>query len=304
MQTTHANSQYQLTPADLETLLALVRSGTLAQAGERLGVDASTVFRALQRMERGLGQTLFARSRSGYLPGELAQALASHAEQMEAQLQAARVRVQQAPDTVSGLVRITTTDSILQGLILPCLPSLRAAHPNLTLDITASHERVDLRQRDADIAVRATRQPPEHLVGRKLGILRLGLYAHQASGLTSFVDAQQPGVSWIVPDEALPDHPSVRWRKRHFPKAQVVYRVNSLVTICNMVQANLGVGVLPQFLGQQYPELTLLHSRLDEAESELWLLTHPESRHLHRVNAVFQHLAQHLQSGAPALSPA
>ena len=34
--------------------LAMTRTGTLAAAGERLGVDASTVFRALQRIERGL----------------------------------------------------------------------------------------------------------------------------------------------------------------------------------------------------------------------------------------------------------
>lgn len=33
--------------------------GTLAAAGQRLGVDASTVFRALQRLERGLGRPLF-----------------------------------------------------------------------------------------------------------------------------------------------------------------------------------------------------------------------------------------------------
>ena len=33
-------------------MLALVRGGTLAEAARRLGVDASTVFRAVQRLER------------------------------------------------------------------------------------------------------------------------------------------------------------------------------------------------------------------------------------------------------------
>ena len=40
--------QYDITPADLGLVLALHRAGTLAAAGERLGVNASTVFRMLQ----------------------------------------------------------------------------------------------------------------------------------------------------------------------------------------------------------------------------------------------------------------
>ncbi|MGI4888150.1 MAG: LysR family transcriptional regulator, partial [Janthinobacterium lividum] len=38
----HAETQYRLSAADLEVVLAMVRTGTLAAAGDRLGVDAST----------------------------------------------------------------------------------------------------------------------------------------------------------------------------------------------------------------------------------------------------------------------
>ena len=68
----NAKTQYKLSAADLEVILALSRTGTLALAGNRLGQDASTVFRSLQRIEKGLGQRLFERSRQGYQPGELA----------------------------------------------------------------------------------------------------------------------------------------------------------------------------------------------------------------------------------------
>ena len=57
---------------------------------ERLGLDASTVFRTLRRLERGLGQPLFERTRSGYIPSELARQLAEHGERIEAALEAAR----------------------------------------------------------------------------------------------------------------------------------------------------------------------------------------------------------------------
>ena len=80
-----AKSQYKLEARDLEIILALVRTANLARAGERLNVDASTIFRAIRRIERGLGHPLFERSRAGYLPSEQAQVLAEHAEQVETQ---------------------------------------------------------------------------------------------------------------------------------------------------------------------------------------------------------------------------
>ncbi|MBK9606312.1 MAG: LysR family transcriptional regulator, partial [Betaproteobacteria bacterium] len=66
-----ATTQYQLTAADLEVLLALVRTGNLAEAGKRLGADTSTVFRSVQRVEKQLGLTLFTRSRKGYFASDL-----------------------------------------------------------------------------------------------------------------------------------------------------------------------------------------------------------------------------------------
>jgi hypothetical protein len=39
------------------------------------------------------------------------------------------------------------------------------------------------------------------------------------------------------------------------------------------------------------PQLVPLGPPLAGCESELWLLAHPESRHLRRIAATFQHLA-------------
>src|SRR5687767_11037316 len=164
-----------MSPADLELALALVRGGTLARAGERLGVDASTVFRGLQRVERGLGRTLFERTRTGYVAGELATQLAEHAERMEVAVEAARSTVEAAPSMVSGSVRITTTDTLLHGLVAPVLPSLRLAHPLLAFDLHTSNQLASLTRRDADIALRATKRPPPHLVGRLLGPIRVAI---------------------------------------------------------------------------------------------------------------------------------
>lgn len=289
----NAQTQYQIGATDLDVVLAMVRSGTLAAAGERLGLDASTVFRALQRIERGLGVTLFERSRSGYLANELAQTLAEQAEQVEAALEAARSAAQQRPDRVAGTVRITTTDTILHGLVAPALKPLRAAHPLLDYELHAGNELASLTRRDADIAVRATRRPPQHLVGRHVGPIRVALFAAKKSPIKRFDDVA-PATPWIAPDDALPEHPSVVWRKRRFPKVQPAYRVSSILTVMELVALGLGVGVLPLFLAAPRGDLRQLGEVLDECQTELWLLTHPESRHLRRVATVYGHLAESL----------
>lgn len=287
-----ATTQYTITPNDLEVTLALARSGTLASAGERLGVDASTVFRALQRIERGLGRPLFERSRSGYLPNELATELAAHAEQMEATLEAARSTIDAAPSRISGTVRITTTDTILHGVVAPALHGLREAHPHLNFELHTGNELASLTRRDADIAVRATKRPPQHLVGKSVGPIRVALYAARRGALHGLARVEAGQVDWIAPDDALPDHPSVIWRKRHFPKVTPRYLVHSILSVLELIALGMGVGIVPLFLAEGRKDVVRLTDPLDECETDLWLLTHPESRHLRRVGAVYSHLAQ------------
>ncbi|MDO8373314.1 MAG: LysR family transcriptional regulator [Polaromonas sp.] len=290
----NAATQYKLSAQDVEVVLALVRAGTLAEAGERLAVDASTVFRALQRIEKGLGQRLFERSRTGYQPLELAQVLASHGEQLEVQLESARSAAQAEAEQVSGSVRITTTDTILHGLVAPALGLLQASHPLLSYEFHTGNELASLTRRDADIAVRATRRPPQHLVGKHIGPIRMALFAARKGGPKHF-DADIAGkANWVAPDDALPDHPSVTWRKKHFPKVTPRYRVDSILTVAEIVGQGMGIGLLPIFLARGRTDLRALTDALDECQTELWLLTHTESRHLRRVSTVFTHLAKHM----------
>jgi DNA-binding transcriptional LysR family regulator len=284
-----------MSPGDLEVTLALERGGTLATAGERLGVDASTVFRALQRIERGLGRALFERTRSGYVATELASELAEHAERMEAALEAARSSAEAAPAQISGTVRITTTDTVLHGLVAPALRSLQTTHPMLSYELHTGNELASLTRRDADIAVRATKRPPPHLVGKQVGPIRVALYAARKGGVRRFAEVESGKSDWIAPDDALPEHPSVIWRKCRFPKAVPRYRVSSILSVLELVALGLGVGVVPLFLAEGRSDLVRLTEALDECETELWLLTHPKSRHLRRVGAAYSHLAQAME---------
>lgn len=285
-----------LDPSDLSLLLALVRGGTLARAASAMGVDASTVFRKAQRIEKRLGQRLFERSRAGYLPTELAQALASHAERIETELEAARAATQVRDAQLSGLVRLSTTDTLLHGLVLPALQRLAHEHPRLQFELHAGNEPVNLTRREADIALRATRRPPPHVIGRELGTIRAAVYGARPAGAQPARRPPPPPdlatCAWVAPDEALPEHLSVLWRKRHLPRVQPQWRVNSIMSVFDAVRAGLGVGIVPVFLARTCEHLVPLTPALPECDTQLWLLTHPESRHLRRIARVAGHLGQ------------
>ena len=50
---------------DLRVFLAAARAGSLAAAGQRLGIDTATVGRRIARLETALKSTLLTRSRAG-----------------------------------------------------------------------------------------------------------------------------------------------------------------------------------------------------------------------------------------------
>ncbi len=288
----NASVQRDVGTTELALLLALVRAGTLASAAQLAGVDASTVFRTVQRAEKSLGQRLFERSREGYRATELGQRLAEHAERIEAELEAARSAARVREAAVSGLVRISTTDTLLNGLLMPSLHALRAAHPQLKLEISARNELANLTQREADVALRATAKPPAHLVGRHLGPIRSAAFIARTAVPKRGRVVDLAHASWIAVDEALPEHPSVRWRRKHLPRVEPALRVNSVQLVFDAVRRGLGVGIAPLFLAHGVDDVAAITPPLDECETQLWLLTHPESRHLRRIQAVAAHVAQ------------
>ena len=47
----------------------------------------------------------------------------------------------------------------------------------MNFELHTGNELASLTRRDADIAVRATKRPPQHLVGKSVGPIRVALYA-------------------------------------------------------------------------------------------------------------------------------
>jgi DNA-binding transcriptional LysR family regulator len=125
----------------------------------------------------------------------------------------------------------------------------------ITFDLQSGNELASLTRRDADIAVRATKRPPQHLVGKRIGAIQIALFSAKKGGAKTFDDPAIARARWIAPDDALPEHPSVLWRKKHYPKVVPTFKVNSILTAAELVGQGMGIALLPTFLAQRRDDL-------------------------------------------------
>jgi DNA-binding transcriptional LysR family regulator len=70
--------------------------------------------------------------------------------------------------------------------------------------------------------------------------------------------------------------------------------VNSIQSVFEGIVVGAGIGIVPLFMARGRSDLLALTGPLDDAETQLWLLTHSESRHLRRIAIVAAHLADAL----------
>ena len=164
---------------------------------------------------------------------------------------------------------------------------------------------VDLTRREADIAVRPTRQPPESLVGRSAGQLASAIYGATALLPVKADPSALPALAelpWIGWDEGSGAAAIRRWMAEHIPSDQVIYRANSMLNICAAARAGIGLAVLPCFLADRAAELTRLRPPDAGLVSDLWLLTHPDLRHTPRIRALLDALYRDLRAKRHALA--
>jgi DNA-binding transcriptional LysR family regulator len=187
------------------------------------------------------------------------------------------------------------TDSVLYNVLLPHLPALSALHPQLQLELSTSYQVANLTKRDADIAIRATTRPPEHLVGHCLGRAHFAIYGANTlfKGKRALKSLDQ--YDWIALDDALPEDPVGKWRRKNFPKVVPRYRMDSLVAVGEGVRGGLGIGGMATYRAGCDPNLRALTPVLENCSVDLWVLTHAESRHLRRIAAVYSYIAKHIR---------
>jgi DNA-binding transcriptional LysR family regulator len=277
---------------DYRYFLAVEQSGSVLGAAKRLGVNHTTVLRRIAGLERRLGVRLFERLRTGYTPTAAGEELREAARQVEQTLIGVEHRLAGKDLQLSGAVRVTTTDTLFQSLLLPHLLAFRIQHPQIQVQVVASHQLVNLTQREVDVAIRATNQPPDNMLGRKIGIARSAVYGARAYLAEHDCALPLAQYDWVGLDETLAHLPECHWLERSIPAARVTLRVDNLLHKVAAVKAGYGIAPLLCFLAEQEPTLVRLTEPDPLFDTDIWLLGHPDLRQVARVRAFMEFIRQ------------
>jgi DNA-binding transcriptional LysR family regulator len=271
---------------DFRYVKAIADSRSLAGAAETLAVNHSTVFRRLGQIEQQLGSRLFERGRAGYSLTACGEEMVELAARMGEDIISFERKVTGRDLRPSGELRITTSDMVLLHLLNEVLIGFRRAYPDILLEVVVSNQRLDLSKRDADVAVRATYQPPDALAGRRVARIAWAIYGPKALASKPFdlsVDGRRH--DWIAFADTASIGKAMKWLKEHVDEKRIVYRINTMIGLPEAAAGGLGMVLLPCYVGTAVAGLAQLSPPLPELEGELWLLSHPDLRNTARVRA-------------------
>ncbi|MEM9191288.1 MAG: LysR family transcriptional regulator [Myxococcota bacterium] len=277
---------------DLRFVLAMARHGNASAAGRALGVNSSTVTRRVQALEEHLGVRLFDRVPGGSVPTDAGEAAVNAAKKMEQEVHGLDAEIRGLDADLRGTLRVSSMDIVFE-LWRKDLRAFRRQVPRVDLVLTSSNRPVDLSRREADVAVRITAAPPEHLVGRKLVEVFYGVYA--AKRLIEEVHQERPDAGYIHYPWISWDEPYARATDRvienHAAGADVRLRVSSMAFLGRSIEDGLGISVLPCFYGDRLDGVVRL-GNYHEGRTFLWALTHEQLRRTARVRTFMDLVAK------------
>lgn len=287
---------HQISWDDIRLVKAIAEAKGMAGAGERLGINHSTVFRRLGQMEENLGVKLFERHRTGYVLTPAGEEMAALAEQMEENVTSFTRKLAGQAVAPAGELRVTTNDTLLVHLLTPLFSRFVKTCPEMRLDVVLANQALNLSKRDADVAIRATDDPPETLVGRRVATIAWAIYGR----LEDFPEQNRPvdfsspelyNRHWVALGDNLAALKAARFVRDRVEPENIVYKVNTVLGLAEAVEAGIGIGPLPCFIADASPNLVRLSDVNPDFSAGLWLLTHPDLRQSARVRAFMDFMA-------------
>jgi len=154
-----------------ETLafVAVVDAGSFTAAGRKLGMPKSTLSRQVSRLEERLGARLLQRTTRRLSLTDTGQAYFARCRNAIDELEEAQRVAQDVSGRARGVVKVSSSFDFARDHLAQLMPAFTAEHPEVSINIVMSQQRVDLIAEGFDVAIRGGVLDDSGFVSRKLG---------------------------------------------------------------------------------------------------------------------------------------
>ncbi|WP_028105100.1 LysR family transcriptional regulator [Pseudoduganella violaceinigra] len=285
-------------PWDLyRTFLHVLNAQSLSGAARSLGLTQPTVGRHISELESSLGLALFTRSQAGLQPTDAAGQLRVQLEEMQ-HVAASIERSAHGHSAVRGAVRISASEVVGVEILPAILAPLRAAHPELSVELVLSDAVHDLVGREVDIAVRQTQPRQDVLLAQRVSDITLGFFAHKdylaAHGAPQKM-SDLARYSLVGFDVETPFLRAAAAAMGTWSRDDFAYRCDSNLAQMAMVRAGAGIGVYQVGLAARDSNLVRVLPEKMNMTLPTWVTMHSDLRHSVRCRTVFDALVAGLR---------
>ncbi len=277
---------------DLKFFLVVCRTGSIRSAAKTLAVNHATVSRRINQFEKAVGQRLFDRSRTGYTRTRFADLIYEEAHHLEERLNNFSRQISADNQDLVGDIKVTLPQLLGEITLMPIFAAFSKIHPQIEIELLASSELYNLNNREADVALRICKEPPDHLIGRKLASL------HRACYVTKNWQHHLKDNEWLAKQNWLGW--TERMRRpigkiaREYPRLNSKHKMLDGHLQVKACELGMGVAILPCFVGDSNPKLIRIPPYTTEAKYDLWLLMHPDLRKHTKIQQFVRYLTEQI----------
>jgi DNA-binding transcriptional LysR family regulator len=157
----------------LREFVAVVEQGGFTAAGRQLHVSTSFISRQVTRLEDRLDVRLLQRTTRTVRLTEMGKTYYERSREILDQLEALDSEMTDLQDKPKGLVRITAAGEYAERYVAPAVAEFITKYPEVSVDLEASMQLVDIVEEGFDIAIRMSSLTDSSLIARKVEQRRL-----------------------------------------------------------------------------------------------------------------------------------
>ena len=161
----------------MQAFARVVETGSFTKAADTLHMSKTSVTQLVQQLEARLRVRLLNRTTRKVNVTADGAAYYERVLGLLADLDDAETSLSGASSVPRGRLRVDVPSPLARMILIPALPAFHARYPEIQLDMGVSDRMVDIIDEKVDCVVRGGELTDQSLMARRIGDLRLGVYA-------------------------------------------------------------------------------------------------------------------------------